>query len=98
MTMKDCVSSRRSVLELARDSYERYLGLLENYGILSKADKKLYERFLDSRSEFALLSNSDPSARRATKISRLKQEQELKLKLEVCGQPGVHGSNCESRD
>ncbi|KAL8788943.1 MAG: hypothetical protein Q9195_007059 [Heterodermia aff. obscurata] len=82
LTLKDCVSSRRGVLERARETYERYLGLLENYGMLSIADKTLHERFLDSRNEFALLSSSDPSARRNTKISRLKQEQELKLKLE----------------
>ena len=98
MTLKDCVSSRKGVLEKARKTYERYLGLLDNYGILSKADKKLHERFLDSRSEFALLSNSDPSARRDIKISRLKQEQELKLKLEVCGQSRARGSSRESKD
>ena len=98
MTLKDCVSSRKGVLELARKAYERFLGLLENYGMLSKADKTLHERFLDSRSEFALLSNSDLSARRDTKISRFKQEQELKLKLEVCGQPRVCGSKREFED
>ena len=86
------------MLELARKAYERYLELLENYGMLSKADKALHERFLDSRSEFALLSSSDPSARRDTKISRFKQEQELKLKLEVCGQPRVRGSKRASND
>lgn len=71
---------------MARKAYERYLGLLDNYGILSTSDKKLYERYLDNRNEFMLLSNSDLSARRDTKISRLKREQELKLKLEVCWQ------------
>ena len=85
---KDCVTSRRGVLERAREAYERYLGLLDNYDMLSKADKKLYERLLHNRNDFALLSNSDLTARRDTKISRFKQEQELKLKLEVC-QPSL---------
>ena len=83
MITKDSVSSRIGVLENAREAYERYLGLLENYRMLSNVDKKLYGRYLDNRDEFALLSNSDMTARRNTKISRFKQEQELKLKLEV---------------
>ena len=83
MITKDSVSSRIGVLGNARKAYERYLGLLENYRMLSSVDRKLYERYLDNRDEFALLSNSDMTARRNTKISRFKQEQELKLKLEV---------------
>lgn len=86
MITKDCVSSRRGVLERAREAYERFLGLLDNYGMLSKSDKRLHERFLEDRNGFALLSSSDLTARRDTKISRFKQEQELKLKLEVRGQ------------
>ena len=86
MITKDCVSSRKEVLERAREAYERYLELLDNYGMLSKGDKRLRERFLNNRNEFALLSSTDLTARRETKISRFKQEQELKLKLEVRGQ------------
>ena len=83
MVAKDSVSSRKGVLERARKAYERYLGLLDNYDMLSQTDKKLSERFLDNRDEFTLLSMSDLAARRDTKISRFKQEQEMKLKLEV---------------
>ena len=54
--------------------------------MLSKADKRLHERFMDNKNEFALLSSSDITARRDTKISRFKQEQEMKLKLEVSRQ------------
>lgn len=87
MITKDCISSRKGVLERAREAYEKYLGLLDNYGMLSKADKRLHERFMENKNEFALLSISDITARRDTKISRFKQEQELKLKLEVSKQP-----------
>lgn len=50
--------------------------------MLSKADSNLYQRYLSGRDDFSLLSTSDPTARRNTKITRYKQEQELKLKLE----------------
>ena len=71
------------MLQRAREAYERYLALLDNYGMLSKGDKKLQERYVDNRDEFSLMSMSDPTARRDTKITRLKQEKELELKLEV---------------
>lgn len=71
-----------TVLRRAREAYERYLALVDNYGILSKGDKKLQERYLDSRDDFSLMPLSNPTARRDTKIARLKQEQELELKLE----------------
>ena len=81
--MKDSVSSREAVLQRARDTYERFLALLDNYTMLSKSDKKLLEKYLANRDEFTLLPLSDPTARRDTKIARLKQEKELELKLEV---------------
>ena len=51
--------------------------------MLSKSDKKLLEKYLANRDEFSLMPLSDPTARRDTKIARLKQEKELELKLEV---------------
>lgn len=50
--------------------------------MLSSSDNKLYQRYLSESDDFSLLSTSDPTARRNTKITRYKQEQELKLKLE----------------
>ena len=52
--------------------------------MLNARDRKLYERFLEDKDDFALISTTDPAARRDTKIARYKQENELKLKLEVC--------------
>ncbi|KAI4167758.1 MAG: hypothetical protein LQ343_006953 [Gyalolechia ehrenbergii] len=78
----DSVTNRKTVLQLAQAAYERYLKLLDNYDMLSKADSNLYQRYLSGRDDFSLLSTSDPTARRNTKITRYKQEQELKLKLE----------------
>lgn len=79
---KDCVTDRKTVLQQAQAAYERYLKILDQYDMLSKADSDLYQRYLSERDDFSLLSTSDPTVRRNTKISRYKQEQELKLKLE----------------
>lgn len=80
--MKDCIKDRKTVLQQARAAYERYLKLLDQYDMLSKVDSNLYQRYLSERDDFSLLSTSDPTARRNTKVTRYKQEQELKLKLE----------------
>lgn len=77
------MSDRRAVLRRAQEVYERYLRLLDTYRLLSRSDQKLYERFIELRDEFSLISSNDPGARRDTKIARFKQENELKLKLEV---------------
>ena len=71
------------VLRQAQEAYERYLSLLDTYVVLSTSDRKLYERYVENRDEFSLIPSNDPAARRDTKISRFKQEKELKLKLEV---------------
>lgn len=83
LVIKDSVSSRKGVLQSAREAYERYLRLLDNYGMLSKNDKKLYEQYLENKDEFTLMPAADLTSRRDTKIARLKQEKELELKLEV---------------
>lgn len=72
------------VLRRAQEAYERYLLLLDTYSMLNARDRKLYERFLEGRDDFSLISTTDPAARRDTKVARYKQENELKLKLEVC--------------
>jgi len=69
-------------LRRAREAYERYLALVDSYGMLSKGDRKLQERYLDNRDDFSLMPLSNPTARRDVKIARLKQERELELKLE----------------
>ena len=81
--MRDNVSDRKGVLRRSQIAYERFLHLLDTYIMLSKSDKKLLERFLETRDEFSLLASNDASTRRDTKIKRYKQESELKLKLEV---------------
>lgn len=71
------------MLRQAQEAYERFLTLLDTYLMLSTSNRKLYERCMENRDEFSLIASSDPGARRDTKIARFKQENELKLKLEV---------------
>jgi hypothetical protein len=74
---------RKQILQKARDAYERYLSLLDNYGILSAADRKLYNIYTESPITFSTISTTDPNARRGAKIANFKAEKELKKKLEV---------------
>ena len=59
--------------------------------MLSRNDRKLYERYINGRDDFSLMTSDDPSARRDAKIARYKQENELKLKLEVGETPSTDG-------
>ncbi|KAL8955549.1 MAG: hypothetical protein Q9183_006600, partial [Haloplaca sp. 2 TL-2023] len=68
---------RRPLLLASRTSYEKFLKLLDNYDMLSPSDSKLYSRYSTSPDDFSLLSTTDPTARRNTKIARYRQEQEL---------------------
>ncbi|MCJ1351231.1 MAG: hypothetical protein MMC33_001214 [Icmadophila ericetorum] len=75
-------SERKILLRRSQEAYERYLVLLETYGLLTKEDEKLLARYRDNRDAFQLLSSPDPTVRRNTKMARFKQEKELKQKLE----------------
>ncbi|MCJ1423508.1 hypothetical protein MMC29_001392 [Sticta canariensis] len=77
---------RNSILKQAQKGYERYLALLDSYVILPAPDRKLYERYLDNRDGFSLMSSSDPAARRSVKIARFKRELHLKSQLENLSQ------------
>ena len=77
------MSSRKAMLRRAQEAFERYLSLLDTYRMLSRNDRKLYERYMDGRDDFSLMTSNDSSARRDAKIARYRQENELKLKLEV---------------
>jgi immunoglobulin-binding protein 1 len=86
---RKAASDRKSLLRDSQEAYDRYLHLLDTYSLLSGPDKKLYERYIDQKDAFALLSSSDPSIRRETKITRFKQEKDLKQKLEACTSPSI---------
>ncbi|KAF2083174.1 type 2A phosphatase-associated protein 42 [Saccharata proteae CBS 121410] len=73
---------RKAYLLQARESYDKFLKLLDTYDILSKSDAKLLEQYKDAPNSFSTASTSDASARRDTKIARFRAEKEMKSKLE----------------
>lgn len=76
--------NRKANVLKARECYESFLKLLDQYDIFLKADSRMYEQYTDSPGTFATASTTDAQARRDTKIARFKEEKELKRKLEVC--------------
>ncbi|KAL2006179.1 hypothetical protein VTN00DRAFT_9833 [Thermoascus crustaceus] len=79
-------ANRETVLRRSLEEYEKYLTRLDDYGLLSPADKKLYERYLENPSSFTLASMNDPAARREVKVARFREEKDLKQKLEYLSQ------------
>lgn len=73
---------RRTVLDRARDAYERFLHVLDSYALLAPPYAKLLESYTDDPAAFSTVSASDPSARRNAKISNFKAEKELRQKLD----------------
>ena len=76
-------SARKLLLQQSQEAYERYLGRLDDYDLLSQDDKKLYERFQDDKMAFSLLGSGDATQRRNTKVARYRHEKELKQNFEV---------------
>lgn len=89
-------SDRKGVLQSAREAFERYLSLLDHYEILSTADKKLYQTYIESPATFSTISTIDPNARRGAKIANFKLEKDLKKKLEFLAQNPAYLQNDEN--
>ncbi|KAF3483665.1 uncharacterized protein GIQ15_02989 [Arthroderma uncinatum] len=79
-------ADRIKTLQQTREEYEKYLESLDQYGLLSPSDKKLYEQYLEQPDSFSLTPTNDVSARRQVKITRFREEKELKQKLEYLSQ------------
>lgn len=77
------VADRKQLLLKARGYYERFMKMLDAYDILGKADGKLWEVYSEDKDNFSTASTRDAAARREAKITRFREEKELKRKLEV---------------
>ena len=77
------ISARKQNLLRARRHYEQFLKLLDAYDVLGKADAKLFEVYTEDKDNFSTASTKDAAARRDAKISRFREEKQLKQKLEV---------------
>lgn len=74
---------RLQSLNQSSELLESFLTTLDHYALLNSADRKLYERFLESRGSFRVISTNNPEDKRKIKIGRFQEEKVLKQKLEV---------------
>ena len=74
---------RRPILDRSRRAYERFLNLVDNYGLVTGPYDRLLERYRDDESGFAVVKGADAAARRDGKIANFRAEKELKQKLET---------------
>lgn len=74
---------RKAYLKSAQNYYDQFLRLLDSYDVLSKSETALYEQFRNAPNDFSTAPANDFAKRRGVKITRFKQEKELKQKLEV---------------
>ncbi|KAM7206852.1 TAP42-like protein [Naviculisporaceae sp. PSN 640] len=76
-------SDRQTILTSARESYERYLHIIDSYELLLPPYKKLLESYHESPTTFSTVSSSsDPGARRNAKMANFKAEKDLRSRLE----------------
>lgn len=83
LLQRSYTSDRVSSLRRALEQYERYLTRLDDYELLNDKDKKLYERYTANPASFSLTPVNDAAARREVKITRFREEKELKQRLQV---------------
>jgi hypothetical protein len=83
LTQRISHPQRTAILQRARDAYEKFLALLDSYGVLGKSDKQLYEAYMEDPRTFAVVRSTDPAKKREGKIEGFKREKEIKGKLEV---------------
>ncbi|KAL2374599.1 TOR signaling pathway regulator TapA [Blastomyces gilchristii SLH14081] len=86
LLQKSYDTDRLKSLQRSQDEYEKYLESLDQYGLLSPEDKKLYERYTENPRFFSIAPLNDAAARRNIKVSRFRDEKELKQRLEYLSQ------------
>ena len=83
LLLKSYDQNRLHSLRKASQLLDNFLERLDQYNMLSALDRKLYERYQETKSSFSLLATSNVEERRKFKISRFQEEKQLKQKLEV---------------
>jgi len=76
-------SDREALLRRSLENYEGYLSRMDDYGLLNDGNRKLYERYNSNPTSFSLTPVNNAATRREVKVSRFREEKELKQKLEV---------------
>ncbi|RMJ28521.1 pathway regulator TapA [Aspergillus sp. HF37] len=83
LLQRSYTADREAILRRAFEQYEKFLARLDDYNLLSDSDRTLYERCAANPSAFSLTPSNDAGTRREVKVNRLKEEKELKQRLEV---------------
>lgn len=76
-------AQRKLVLARARAAYERFLALLDGYGLVKAPYDRMLERYRDDEESFAVVTGGDATARRDAKIASYKAEKQLRGRLEL---------------
>lgn len=85
MKTKAYEKDRQSSLRESSQLLEDFLTRLHQYGLLGPSDRELYQRYLEQRTAFRIVSTNSPEEKRKIKITRFQEEKSLKQKLEVGG-------------
>ncbi|KAF2671576.1 TAP42-like protein [Microthyrium microscopicum] len=80
-TAGDSPGGRRSAVLEATQYWEKFLQRLDQYELLNKDDARLLERYSENKEDFEVAGPVDATKRREVKISRFREEKELKTKL-----------------
>ena len=81
--IKSYSATREATLRAALGLLESFLERLDQYNLLSRADRELFERFQEDKSTFRLVTKDNAEERRKSKISRFQEEKVLKAELQV---------------
>jgi immunoglobulin-binding protein 1 len=82
LLQKSYDNNRLAALRKISNLLHNFLVRLDQYSMLSTDNRKLFERYQETKERFDLLP-ANPEERRKTKIKRFKEEKDLKVKLEV---------------
>lgn len=74
---------RVEVVQASREAYERFLALVDGYGLVEGPYKKLLERYREDGEGFAVVAARDPAGRRDAKIAAFRAEKLLRERLET---------------
>ena len=83
LLQKSYDGDRLAALQRVSTLLDNFLTRLDQYSVLSADERKLFERYQETKTKFNLLP-ANPEERRKLKIKRFQEEKDLKKKLEVC--------------
>lgn len=82
MLQRSYDGNRLAALHRISNLMDGFLARLDQYSMLSSDDRKLFERYQETKAKFTLLP-TNPEDRRRIKIKRFQEGKDLKKKLEV---------------